>query len=135
MGLAAKRAINGRVEIGASPAVLGELRSWEYEQAGEEVNLTTMGDGTSTIVPGQSSERVNLGLYLADPTDAQQAQLAQGAQDVDIIIMPFGDTSGKLRYTGQIDILRRVARGDVDGGVELEVEATSPAGLTAGTNP
>lgn len=132
MGLLAKKACNGTIEIGAAPDNLEELRSWSYDEQAEENDFSTMGACTSTIAPGRITGRVEMTLYLADPSDAAQAALVAGAQGVAIVAYPFGKTSGRRSLTGTVDVLGRTESADVDGGVELVIAAASPGLLTPG---
>ena len=89
----------------------------------------------STIAPGRVTGRVEMTLYLADPSDAAQALLVAGAQAVAIIAYPFGKTPGKRSLTGNVDVLGRTESADVDGGVELVIAASAPGLMAAGTVP
>ncbi len=135
MGTLAKKACLGAIEIGAVPDNLVELRSWDYDDQGEEKDFSTMGACDSTIVAGRATRRLEMVLYFASPADAPQDTLQQGVEGLAIIVYPFGKTTGLFQRSGDINILGRRESGDVEGGVELTITATSPAGLVAGTVP
>lgn len=131
MGDLAKKACNGVIEVGGTAVV--ELRSWAYRESSKtEHDFSTMGACGETIVPGAKSARLELTLYFASPTDATQDSLQQGAEGIAVDVMPFGDTVGLAHRTGDINVLERSESGDVEGGVEVEISATAPAGLTLG---
>lgn len=132
MGTLAQKACNGVIEIGPTPVNLNELRSWDYDDQGEELNFDTMGACDATIVAGKSTKRLEMGLYFANPSDPAQALLVRGAVDLEVIVYPFGKVDGYPKRTGLINVLGRRESGDVDGGVELQITATSPAGLALG---
>lgn len=133
MGTLAQKACNGVIEIGATPDNLVELRNWNYDEQGEQNDFSTMGSCATTTKAGRITRRVEMGLYLALPTDPAQAALAVGAEDVAIIVYPFGKTVGNPKRTGTINVLGRTESGDVDGGVELQITAEAPSELTLGT--
>lgn len=133
MGSLAQKACNGEIEIGATPDSLAELRSWNYDEQGEQLDFSTMGSCSTTTKSGRVTRRVEMTLYFASPSDAAQAQLVVGAEDLAIAVYPFGKTAGLAQRTGLINVLGRTESGDVDGGVELNITAESPAGLTLGT--
>lgn len=133
MGTLAQKACNGVIEIGATPDTLAELRSWNYDEQGEQLDFSTMGSCSTTTKSGRVTRRVELTLYLALPSDPAQAALVVGAEDVAIIAYPFGKTDGYPKRSGLINVLGRTESGDVEGGVELQITAESPAGLALGT--
>jgi len=131
MGALAKKACNGVIEVGAAPAAVAELRTWGYVETAAENDFSTMGACEATIVGGRITARLEMTLYLADPADAPQDLLVAGAQGVAVIVYPFGKGVGMTQRAGDINVLERGEAGDVDGGVELTVSATAPAGLAA----
>ncbi len=132
MGILAKKASFGAFEVGPTPTNLVELRRWSQPNTRSEKDFSTMGADLETLVPGRLSARLELGLYLADPDDPAQDILVDGALDVDIIVYPFGKSTGKRSLTGVINVLDREEAGDGDDGVELNISATCPLGFTAG---
>jgi hypothetical protein len=132
MGTLAQKACNGAIELGPTPTDLVELRSWNYDQQGAVLDLSTMGACDSTEVAGRVTRRVEGTLYLADPTDAAQALIVVG-DNIAVVVYPFGKSTGKLSLTGTMDITGRTESGDVDGGVELAWTGTAPAELARGT--
>ena len=132
MGSLAQKACLGAIEMGPTPAPLVELRSWNYDQQGNPIDLSTMGACDTTEKAGRVTRRVEGTLYLADPTDTVQALLIVG-DNVAIEVFPFGKTTGKLSLIGTVDITGRTESGDVDGGVELAFTGTAPLELTRGT--
>ena len=135
MGILAKKACNGVIKLGPPPALVAELRSWNYSGDAAELDVSTMGACESTIIGGRVTERVEGSLYLADPSDAAQALILAGARDLEIEVFPLGETIGFPKYTGLINVLNRSESGDVDGAVELNFTATTPAALTRGVAP
>ena len=133
MGSLAQKACLGKIELG-SAVDLVELRSWNYDQQGNPIDLSTMGSCDTTEVAGRVTRRVEGTLYLADPTDAAQALIVVG-DNVAIVVFPFGPAQGKLSLTGTMDVTGRTESGDVDGGVELAFTATAPLELTRGVVP
>jgi len=133
MGDLAQKACNGVIEIGATPDVLVELRSWDYDDQGTEEDFSTMGSCAVTLVAGRATIRLEMTCYFARPVDAAQGALVRGAEDVAVVVYPFGKVDGYPMRTGTINVLGRRESGAVEGGVELVISATSPAGLTLGT--
>ena len=134
MGALAKRACNGVIKIGPTPAIVAELRSWSYDQQGDEIDVSTMGACDTTTIAGRVTRRVEGSLYLASPSDAAQDLLVIGT-NVAIEVFPFGENSGELSLVGTINVLTRTESGDVDGAVELNFTGTAPSELTRGTVP
>jgi hypothetical protein len=133
MGTLAQKACNGLIEIGATPDALVELRNWNYDEQGETIDFSTMGDCSTTTKAGRVTRRVEMGCYFARPVDAAQAQLVVGAEDLAIVVYPFGKVDGYPKRSGTINVLGRTESGDVDGGVELQITAESNGELTLGT--
>ena len=131
MGALAQKACNGVIEVGAAPAAVAELRTWGYVETAAENDFSTMGACEATIVGGRVTSRLEMTLYLADPADVAQDELIAGAEDVAVVVYPFGLGVGLVQRAGNINVLERGEAGDVDGGVELTVSATSPAGLAS----
>lgn len=135
MGILAKKASFGVIEVGPTPTNLVEIRRWSQPNTRAEKDFSTMGADEETLVPGRRSSRIEMGLYLADPDDPAQDLLVDGAVDLAIIVYPFGKTQGKRSLTGVINVLDREEAGDGDDGVELNISATCPLGFTAGSVP
>jgi len=134
MGILAKKACLGVIELGPTPLVVAELRSWAYDQQSSTIDVSTMGNCDTTELAGRITRTVEATLYLADPADPSQDLIVIG-DTLAIVAYPFGKTAGKLSLTGNIEITARNESGDVDGAVELTFSATTPAELTRGVVP
>jgi len=132
MGILARKACLGVIELGPTPAAVAELRSWNYDQQAATIDVSTMGNCDTTELAGRVTRTVEATLYLADPADVVQDLLVIG-DTLAIIAYPFGKTSGKLSLTGNIEITGRTESGDVDGAVEMVFSATTPLELIRGT--
>lgn len=126
MGLAAKKACLGVVELGAGPTAVGELRSWDLNEDAAEVDVSTMGACDETTIGGRVTRRLEIGMYFASPDDATQALLLAGAANMVFIIKPFGTTVGLTQIAGTVNVLTRRESGDNDGAVELNVTGAVP---------
>lgn len=99
------RAGSGYVEIGDER--VSEVRGWDDSQSGSEVDTSIIGNVDSAgkpvkrSIPGAAAQTLNLQMFY-DPTDAQQAQIVQGATGLTIVIFTGGNAVGqeKRTYTG-----------------------------------
>lgn len=132
MGTLARRAALGVMEIGG--VAVAELRNWNYPQDGSVLDVSTMGAGVTTEIPGRINRRIEGGLYLAGVTDPTQELIV--IDDVlAVVLYPFGDATGQLTLTGNMKILTRGEAGDVDGAVELAFTASVVGELARGVVP
>ena len=116
------RACNGVVKVGAGPTVVGEIRSWSFNQEAEEIDVSSMGTCTKASQAGAVKTSIEVGAWW-DPADAGQILFSPG-QEVQLEIFPDGEGSGKTAYTGMMRVLTNNTSGDVDGVVESEFSGT-----------
>ena len=117
----------GVVRVGATPDVVGELRSWEYTETATEIDASVMGTGIGNVEAGVKRTSGSITVWWArvtgatDPApDAGQLLLTVGAT-LAIELHPNGTGSGKPQLAGTGVVLEDAVTADLDGIVESTI--------------
>jgi hypothetical protein len=129
----AKRACWGIIKAGATPTVVGELRSWDMESSADELDSSVMGTDEARSEVGRKQHSVSLETFW-DPADAGQVELALGAL-VAVEVYPSGEASGDTHYDGEVRVNNLRFRGDVNGLVEYTIAGRYSGALAPGVVP
>lgn len=94
----------GIVKIGASPAVIAEMREWQLETTGETADATSINSAQSNS--GWRTHVATLKGWTAsvtcwwDETDTNGQQTIDVGTSADLKFYPEGDTSGDTFFSG-----------------------------------
>jgi hypothetical protein len=121
----------GKITAGPTPASVGELRSWETDEAADVQDSSVMGNCAKRKSVVGVETTLNFTAYYA-PGDAGQALLAPG-DTVDVELYPEGETSALIYYTGEALITSRRRSADVNGMIEFTVASHIQGALTQQT--
>lgn len=119
----ARKAAQGVIQFGDTPAAVGQIRSYTAPSEADEIDTTVMGTGYSSFVPGTIGVRVECELFL-EPADAGQVlALAQLANDVPqaLLVQPSGPGSGNSQLAGGATVMSYNVQGAADGAIELAI--------------
>jgi hypothetical protein len=119
--MTAYRACNGKIEIGAGPAIVGELTAWDANAVADEIDTSAMGDCTASSVAGVKKTTGTVTCNY-DYADAGQLLFDIGEKP-QLIIYPLGDlTSGLPIFTAtEATILQNNMSAEVNGVVTLSM--------------
>ena len=117
----ANKAALGIIEFGDTPAAVGEIRSWSAPQEANEIDVTVMGTGYSSFVPGTINARVECELFFEFADAGQALILAQLGQDTpqDLSLFPQGKQAGLPALTGKATVMSYSSTGAADGAIEM----------------
>ena len=99
----AKKGAFGVIEIGASPAALGEISTISFSESADEIDVTVMGTGNAAFIPGPLRQRVEATVFYEQADAGQVAfigALGSDAAPTQVIFYPEGKVSGKESITG-----------------------------------
>ena len=120
--MAASKGALGIIELGASPAVVGELRSWRQPMEVTEIDTTVMGSDLSRFIPGKRRDSVTCDLFF-DHDDAGQALVLSTMGDdtatTAVAIYPNGKGTGLPVWNANCYIMGGEVGSDADGAVEF----------------
>ena len=118
--MASKGAL-GIIEIGASPAVVGELRNWRQPMDVTEIDTTIMGTDVARFIPGKRRDSVQCDVFF-DQSDAGQALILtnMGSDTTQAVsIFPQGKGSGLPVWNADCYIMGGEVSSEADGAVEF----------------
>jgi len=112
--------------VTADASAVGNLRSWELNITGDEIDTPSMGDTARVRLPGKPNVDGRLTVWY-DDADGGQALLVQG-DSVALELRPRGTGSGLPEFTlSAARITGENYRGAVDAGLEVEYSYVSDA--------
>lgn len=119
----ASKAALGVIEFGDTPAVVGELRSWNAPSEANEIDTTVMGTGYSSFTPGTINARVEAAVFFAKSDAGQALVLAQLGSDTaqDLAVFPQGKSTGLPQLTGKATVMSFSPTGAADGAIEMDI--------------
>ena len=119
MGSKAITGRNAKALVGTSTAdtAVAELRSWRLGRDPETIDLTSTDDTERDIRSGFYTRELELTLWWANPSDAGQDLITEGAV-LFYELQPDGAGTGKRTLSGQGEVGPIEYSGDVDGGTE-----------------
>ena len=118
--MAAYRACNGVVEIGAGAAIVGEMTAWSINAVADEIDTSSMGACTSSSVAGTKKTSGTITCNY-DHDDVAQLLFVIGTTQA-LVIYPYGDNVGDPIHTAATaTILAANISGEVNGVVTLEM--------------
>ena len=112
----------GRVEVGATPALVGEVRSYNVDEQAPANDASSMGSCSPVYEAGLVGSSIQLTCWF-DAADAGQVALQVG-ESLDITIQPASAGSGnpQLKVTGAL-ITGHTVSAEVAGIVEAQFNA------------
>tara|TARA_B100000780_G_C21062585_1_gene427171 strand:- start:221 stop:622 length:402 start_codon:yes stop_codon:yes gene_type:complete len=117
--------------VGTAEAIVGEVRTFNFDETIEPIDSTTMGDTAKNYTGGLKDGILNIDCFY-DHLNAQQVVMDAGAL-LDIEINPGGTGSGQKKYTGVGLVTSRSVSNSPDGLVEATFVMQISNGLTEGT--
>ena len=115
---------DGVVLIGSS--AIGNLRSWELNESGDEIDVPAMGDTARQRLAGKPDVGGSVTMWY-DDSDTVQEALDQG-DSISLDIRPRGTGTGLPEFTLSSARITSVNwRGQVDAGLEVEFSFVSDA--------
>lgn len=121
----------GKVFAGSSPTQIAEVRNWQFQAVGNEIETPVMGTGVSRTDIGPIKTTGTLDLYW-DPEDSGEDELTVG-DVVALEIYPDDNTTGKTKFTGNVRITSAGIASTVQGMIEQTVTFGVDGQLTEGT--
>ena len=118
----------GKITAGPTPEAVGEVRSWETDEAADVQDSSVMGSCAKRKSVTGVETTLNFTAYYA-PADAGQLLLVPG-NTVDVELYPEGDAATKVYYTGEALITSRRRSADVNGMIEFTVASHIQGALT-----
>jgi len=117
----AKKAAFGVIEIDATPLVIADVRSWSQPNESNEIDVTVMGTGKATMIPGTTSENVECDLFWVYSDAGQAFILANLGNDVTypVALYPEGKGSGLPVWNAACYIMNATPSGAADGAIEM----------------
>ena len=122
---------SGELKSGAGPDAVGELRNWEFEESGPQIDDSVMGTSGGSFQVGQVQTSGSFDLFW-DPADAGQGNLVAGSQ-VAVELYPDDDVSGKTKFAGTVSVLSVRRSATVAGMIEASVRFGVVGSLTEST--
>jgi len=133
----AKKGAFGAIEIGASPAPLGQVANMSFNDEYAEIDVTVMGSGNAAVIPGSGSQRIEAQVFYEQADAGQVAFLAALGSDAAatlVVYYPEGKVSGKESITGSYYFLQYNSSQAADGAIEVNLVMTGDGnGVTRGT--
>lgn len=112
--------------VTADASAVGNLRSWELNISGDEIDVPAMGDTARVRLAGKPNVDGRITVWF-DDADAGQAELVQG-DTVALELRARGTGSGLPEMTlSTARIISENYRGAVDAGLEVEYSFVSDA--------
>lgn len=128
---------NGIVKVGASPAVVGEVREWTLDATAGTNDNTSMNSvqsngGWKTNKPSLNEWSGSLTCWW-DPADTNgQEALTIGTQ-IAVELYPDDDSSGAVYYSGTATVTAINRSGKLEGEVEASINFMGTGALTQAT--
>lgn len=117
----AKKGAFGVLEVGATPNVIGEVRSWRQPNESNEIDVTVMGTGNASMIPGATRESMECDLFW-EYADAGQAYILAnlGADSSHLVTLyPEGKGTGLPAWSGNCYIMSANPEAAADGAIEM----------------
>jgi len=111
---------------------IAEIRDYSIEETGDTVEDTSMGDGTRTFKHTLRSWTASVNCWWDEADTDGQLTLIPGAT-VTITVLPEGNTSGDVSYSGTAIVTGRTITASFDGMVEASFTAQGTGPLTEST--
>lgn len=111
----------GVIEIGAAPAVIGEVRGWRQANEANEIDTTVMGSGNARMQPGSMRNGIEADLFF-DWADAGQALIwtdLGGETPVAVSLYPQGNTQALPVWTANCYVMQSNVEAAADGAIEM----------------
>ncbi len=109
----------GTVKVGS--ADIAEIRNYSYEETGDTVETTAMGDTARTYASTLTSWTGSVDVWYDETDTAGQVALTVGSS-VSIVFAPEGnDTSGDVSRTGTAIVTGHTVTAAFDGSVEASI--------------
>lgn len=132
--MAVERACLGKVEIGPTPSVVGELTAWTADAVADEIDTSSMGTCTASSIAGVKKTTGTL-VVNYDPADAGQLLFLIGTKP-QLIIYPYGDTTGDPMWTAaEATILQNSTSSEVNGLVQVTMSYSINGEFVVSTAP
>ena len=134
----AKKGAFGVFEFGTSPAVIGELRTWNYSGEANEIDTTVMGTGNARTQPGSVAHTIDCDVFWEQADAGQLAVQAALGSDTPqaATLYPYGNTTGLQTLTGVFFVTSVTSTATADGAVEASYSLKADEnGITYGTVP
>jgi len=120
----------GVIRIGATN-LLGELRSWEFQETADTIEDTVLSDLARTYQTGLKSWSGSATCFW-DETDAAQISLTVGSL-ITLNMMPEGNQVTDVYYTGSAIVTSYTFSAQTGGMVEAQFSFTGTGALTKST--
>jgi hypothetical protein len=114
---------------GGAAGVVGEVRTWSFEETAERNDVSAIGTCTKKFQSGAKTTTGTLSVWW-DPTDTRQGDFIVG-NAVAVELYPAGTGSGSKYYKGVANIDSVSRSGGVDGTVESQFGFSVNGALTA----
>lgn len=132
----AKKGAFGEIELGAVPAVIGEVRRIAMRQSANEIDVTVMGSGFSALIPGTIQAGFDVDVFIEDGDAGQDFVLNNLGSDTAVAFKyrPNGTGSGLPEWSGNVYVLgadiEQAADGAIEGTLSLPGDGTPFAKAT-----
>lgn len=129
--------VGGKVVIGSS-GVLNELLSWQLQEKGDQVDTTSMQNGSTTTdrtfvaTLNEWSGQITMNY---DPADSDGQELLVANYNVAVKVYPQGDGTTKKYWSGNIIVGDITTQASVDGKIQKSFSFKGTGALTRGTVP
>jgi hypothetical protein len=127
----------GVVKVGASPAIIAEVREWQLETTGETTDSTSI--NTATANGGWRTHESTLKGWEGsvscfwDETDTNGQETLDAGASIAVKFFPEGDTTGDVSFTGTAIVTNVTRKATLDGLVEASFTFKGTGALTQAT--
>ena len=123
----------GTVKIGAN--AIAEIRNYSYEEVGDTVETTALGDTARTFEPTLTSWTGSVDVWYDETDTTGQGNLTVGSE-VTAVFAPEGDdTSGDISRSGTAIVTGHTVTAAFDGAVEASITLQGKGALSVVTTP
>lgn len=121
----------GTVKVGS--AAIAEIRNYSYEEVGDTVETTALGDTARTFEPTLTSWTGNVDVWYDETDTTGQGALTVGSE-VTVVFAPEGDdTTGDISRTGTAIVTGHSVTTAFDGAVEASITLQGKGALSVAT--
>ncbi len=120
---------DGIVRAGATPTIVGEVKSWTIDEAADALETSTINAGGNRLYVGGMQGWSGTLEAFWDEEDAGQAELILGAT-IDLELEPTGTAIGNYTFEGQAVITGISDSAAFDGLIERNITFQGTGALT-----
>lgn len=128
--MAVHKGSEGLVKVGAN--IVAEIRSWSYEESGDTLETTSMGDTARTYTSSLTTWTGSIECMWDETDTTGQGALTIGAE-VTVVFQPEGDTSGDTILTGTAIVTGHSVSGSFDDLVMASISLQGTGALVSST--